>query len=93
MLLGGRALFTISRLIRLRNERISSFFSEVMCVQRTWWDSTISSHSLRAREGEAERRWLKRDFMAAFSGEEASSGMRRTRRPGVVSLGFLFFIE
>jgi hypothetical protein len=52
----GRSLLTISRLMVLRNERMSSFFSEEMDVQRVWRPSTISSHSIRASKGEADRR-------------------------------------
>jgi len=77
----GRARLTISRLMVLRKERMSSRFSEVMDVQSGCRDSTMSSHSMRASDGEEVRRWLKRVFMAVVSGEVESSGMRRTRRP------------
>ena len=80
----GRARLTISRLMVLRKERISSRFSEVMHSQRAWRDSTMESHSMRASVGEGRRRWLKRVFMAVVSGEVGSSGMRRIRRPGGV---------
>ena len=52
----GRARFTISRLMLLRKERISSRFEEEMCVQREWRASTMSSHSIRARMESGERR-------------------------------------
>lgn len=80
----GRARFTISRLMVLRKERMSSRFEEDICIQREWRASTMSSHSMRAREGEEVRRWLKNVLMAAFSRSfpAGSSGMRRTRRPG-----------
>lgn len=79
----GRARFTISRLMVLRNERISSSFSEEMDVHSSWRASTMSSHSARAASGVEARRWLKNVFMAAFSGSlpATSSGIRRTRRP------------
>jgi hypothetical protein len=78
----GRTRFTISRLMVLRKERISSRFGEGMDVQRRCRDSTMSSHSWRARVESEERRWLKRVLIAVVSGEEGSSGMRRTSRPG-----------
>ena len=66
----------------LRNERISSRFGEGMDVQRRWRDSTMSSHSCRACAESGERRWLKRVLTAVVSGDEGSSGIRRTSRPG-----------
>ncbi len=77
----GRRRFTISRLMVLRKERISSRLVDGMEVQRRCRDSTMSSHSCRARVESGERRWLKRLLMAVVSGEEGSSGMRRTSRP------------
>lgn len=78
----GRARFTISRLMVLRNERMSSRLGEDMESQSGWRDSTISSHSMRASVGETVRRWLKSVLIAVVSGEVGSSGMRRTSRPG-----------
>ena len=83
-MLDGRARLTISRLRRLRNERISSFLDGVMCVQREDVDSTMLSHSRRAVMGSLDRRWLKNDLMAALSRSTwpaGGSGMRRTSRP------------
>ena len=77
----GRARFTISRLMVLRKERISSRVEEGMEVQRGCVASTIESHSLRASVEEEERRWLKKILIAVFSAEVGSSGIRRTRRP------------
>ena len=78
----GRALLTISKLMVLRNERMSSRLEEEIADQRGERPSTIESHSSRASKGEVvERRWLKRVFMAAFSGVEFE-GIRRTSRPG-----------
>lgn len=69
----------------LRNDRINSRFEELMADQRGERPSTMESHSSRASEGDVvERRWLKRVFMAVFSGVELE-GMRRTSRPGDVS--------
>lgn len=82
--LDGRARLTISRLMRFRKLRISSFFGEEMSFQSSCRDSTISSHSSRALPESDERRALKRRRMAARSGlSGSSSGIRRTSRPGV----------
>jgi hypothetical protein len=52
----GRTRLTISRLMVLRNERMSSRFGEGMEVQRRCRDSTMSSHSCRATVESGERR-------------------------------------
>ena len=80
----GRARFTISRFMVLKNERMSSRLEDEMADQRAERPSTMESHSSRAAaESEEERRWLKSVFMAAFSGV-VLEGMRRTSRPVVV---------
>jgi hypothetical protein len=61
---------------------MSSSLEGDMADHRGWRDSTMSSHSMRARSGEEERRWLKKALMALDSGLE-SEGIRRTSRPGV----------
>ena len=77
----GRTRLTISRLIVLRNERMSSRFGDGMEVHSRWRDSTMSSHSCRASVESGERRWLKRVLIAVVSGEDGSSGMSLTSRP------------
>lgn len=80
----GRARFTISRLMVLRNERMSSRLEDEIADQRWERPSTMESHSSRAAaESEEERRWLKIVFMAVFSGV-LLEGMRRTSRPVIV---------
>jgi len=62
---------------------MSSFLAGVMWVQRACRPSTMSSHSRRAAAAVAGSRWLKKHFTALRSEcGSASSGMRRTRRPG-----------
>lgn len=79
----GRALLTISRLMVLKKERMSSRFEEVIFVQRGCRASTMSSHSTRALAGEEERRWLNKAFILVDSGD-VLEGMSRTSRPDFV---------
>lgn len=76
----GRRRFTISRLMVLKRERMSSRFSEEMDVHSACLASTTSSHSIRARGESGERRWLNSVLIAVVSGEEESSGISLTSR-------------
>lgn len=94
VLVGGRVRLDISSWRWFRKDRISSFLERGIEVQRGWVAERRSFHSVRARDWEVgERRWLKRVFSAALEGEVGFSGMRRTRRPGIVRFGWLFWFE
>lgn len=84
---GGRARLRISRFSRLKKERINSRFAGVMRVQRGEVPETMAWNSLSARvEDVVLRRWLKREAMADRSDVGGEGGMRRTRRPGELSV-------
>ena len=53
---GGRARFRISRLRRLKNERMSSFFAGVIACQMFDVPSTMESHSAWAMAASTDSR-------------------------------------
>jgi hypothetical protein len=85
---GGRARLRISRLSRLKKERMSSFLAGVIDFQTVDVPSTMASHSAWA-EASVGSLWLKRDLMAARSEFGGDGGIRRTRRPGWRELVYL----
>src|SRR5277367_6200358 len=77
--IGGRERFRISRLRRLKKDRISSFFAGGMACQRRLVPETIACHSAAAsRSLVEERRWLKSAAIAMRSVDGGSVGMSRT---------------
>lgn len=82
---GGRDRLRISRLRRLKNERMSCFLEEGIEDQSGEVPAIRDCHSSDAAWAELEdRRWLKRLVMAVRSLDAGSVGMRRTRRPEMV---------
>jgi hypothetical protein len=79
---GGRERLRISRLRRLKKDRMSCFLEEGIKDQSGEVPDTRDCHSAEAAWEETdERRWLKRLAMAVRSVDLGCVGMRRTRRP------------